>query len=184
MPVKFIGANPCLTLFHDDARTGLLSAWEAEWSVQGSGRAVLVWTMGDDSVRLLTPEPRLGTWLADSFSRYLPEFEGLPAISDPTGCDIAEWHIEPDGVRFDVAGSDGSRVVASMGRPEQTRPFHVPQWQLGEVTWTLTNLLTFCAEATLEIDGAALPGEPRLSTDGDRLHSTAFIATHETWIRY
>jgi hypothetical protein len=58
MPVEFIGANPCATLMRADSRAGFVSLWEAEWSVQGSGLAVLAWVDGDDVVRLLTPDAR------------------------------------------------------------------------------------------------------------------------------
>lgn len=181
VPVAFIGANPCVTLLDDGTRTGFVSLWEAEWSVHGAGRAALVWRAGDAAVRLLTPDPRLGQWLAGTFSRHFPELDGLPDIAEPVDCEIAGWRVEVDTVRAELRGRDGSTVAASIGGALQTRPAHVPRWRLGDVPWTLTNLLTFCADAALEIDGSPVPGAASVTTAGGRVQSSAFIATHETW---
>ena len=181
MPVEFVGANPCATLVRGSSRVGFVSLWEAEWSVHGSGLAVLAWVDGDDTVRLLTPDVTLGSWLATTFSRHFPEFEGLPDIGEPIECEVREWQIGPSSARANVIGADASHVIATMGRSVATRPAHVADWELGEVSWTLTNLLTYCGDATLEVDGARVLGRPVISGDGSRLTSTAFIATHETW---
>lgn len=181
MPVEFIGANPCATLMRGESRAGFVSLWEAEWSVHGSGFAVMAWVDGDNMVRLLSPDAELGSWLADTFSRHFSELEGLPKIADPVDCDIVEWHIGTEHARVRVAGSDGSSVIAAISKPLQTRPGQAVNWLLGDVSWTLTNLLTFCADATLEVDGARVLGRPEVSGTGDRPQSTALIATHETW---
>ncbi|TDD95283.1 hypothetical protein [Jiangella asiatica] len=183
MPVEFIGANPCATLKRGDARAGFVSLWEAEWSVQGAGLALLAWVDGDDQIRLLTPDATLGSWLAETFSRYFPELDGLPEIAEPVDCDIVEWHIGSENARAKVVGADGSRVIATISRPVETRPGQAVAWQLGGVPWTLTNLLTFCTDATLEVDGARVLGRPEVTGNGGRAHSTAVIATYETWTR-
>lgn len=183
MPVEFIGANPRATLMRADSRAGFVSLWEAEWSAQGSGLAVLAWVDGDDAVRLLTPDAPLGGWLAGTFSRWFPELDGLPEIGDPIECDVVEWHIGPDHARAKVVGADGTRVIATISRPVETRPGQAVAWQLGGVPWTLTNLLTFCTDATLEVDGARVLGRPEVGGTDGRAHSSAVIATHETWSR-
>lgn len=184
MPVEFIGANPSATLMRGEARAGFVSLWEAEWSVRGSGVAVLAWVDGDETVRLLTPDAELGGWLADTFSRHFPEFAELPEIGEPVDCDVIEWHIGQEYARVKVAGEDGSSIIALISRPVEIRPGQAPAMLLGDVQWTLTNLLTFCTDATLEVDGARVLGRPEISADGERSRSTAFIATHETWTRH
>ncbi|WP_129668897.1 hypothetical protein [Phytoactinopolyspora endophytica] len=183
MPVEFIGANPNVTLFRGPAKAGFVSLWEAEWSVRGPGVAVLAWIDGDPQVRLLTPEFGLGTWLADTFSRHFPELSDLPEIGEPVECEVREWRVTSDHVRARVTGEDGSRVAVSIGQPFAARPGHVVDWELGDARWTLTNLQTFCMDATLEVDDARVLGRAVVNEDGDRPISTAFIATHETWTR-
>ncbi|HEX6338570.1 MAG TPA: hypothetical protein VFZ85_16565, partial [Jiangellaceae bacterium] len=56
-------------------------------------------------------------------------------------------------------------------------------FQLGDVQWTLTNLLTFCADAFITVGGTPIDGQPAIIQDGAQTRSTAFIATHETWTR-
>ncbi|AYY11674.1 hypothetical protein EF847_01965 [Actinobacteria bacterium YIM 96077] len=184
MPIEFIGANPNVTLFRGQAKAGFVSLWEAEWSVRGPGVAVLAWVEGDTSVRLLTPEFALGAWLADTFSRHFPELADLPEVGEPVECEIREWRITNEHVRARVTGEDGSRVGVTIAQPFASRPVVVTDWQLGDSLWTLTNLLTFCTDATLEIDDARVLGRAVVSEDGEKPTSTAFIATHETWTRH
>lgn len=184
MPVDFVGANPNVTLFRGEAKAGFVSLWEAEWSIRGSGVAVLAWVEGDEAVRLLTPELDLGSWLAGTFSRYFPELSDLPEIGSPVSCEVREWWVTGEHVRTRVTGDDGSRVAATIGQPLATRPGHVADWKLGPTHWTMTNLLTFCSDATVEIDDARVLGRAMVSEDNDRPTSTAFIATHETWTRH
>lgn len=183
MPVEFIGSNPCATLLRGESRVGLVSLWEAEWSVHGSGVAVLTWVDGDDAVRLLTPDLELGGWLAATFSAHFPELDGLPPVADPVACEVREWTIGPATARANVVSADAGSVVAMIGRALLTRPGHVADRQLGDTSWTLTNLLSFCADATLEVDGARVLGRPKVDGTGEHLTSTAFVATHETWTR-
>ncbi|HEU0041156.1 MAG TPA: hypothetical protein VFQ15_02285, partial [Jiangellaceae bacterium] len=86
MAVEFVGANPCATLLRGEARAGFVSLWEAEWSTHGPGFAVLTWVDGDEVVRVLSPDPKLGGWLAHTFSRHFPELSGLPPVSEPVEC--------------------------------------------------------------------------------------------------
>ncbi|WP_298331045.1 hypothetical protein [Haloactinopolyspora sp.] len=184
MSVEFIGANPAATFYRAQTRAAFVSLWEAEWSVHGPGVAVLAWVDGDEAVRLLTPDPALGQWLGDTFSRYFPELDGLPPIADPVFCDVIDWHIHSDSARVRVAGADGSSVIAALTKPLESRPGHVEGWKLGDTAWTLTNLLTFCADATLEVDGARVLARPEITGGGEAPLSSAFIATHETWTRH
>ncbi|PSL05203.1 hypothetical protein CLV30_10469 [Haloactinopolyspora alba] len=183
MPVEFIGANPGATLFRAESRAGFVSLWEAEWSVRGPGVAVLAWVDGDEAVRLLTPDRELGSWLAETFTRHFPELDGLPEIAEPVDCDVLDWQIGHDSARARVLGSDGSSVIAAISKPMQSRPGLALRWRLGAASWTLTNLLTFCTDATLEVDGARVLARPEINGDGEQPHSSAFIATHETWTR-
>jgi hypothetical protein len=181
---RLIGANPIAALTNRGERVAVVSMWDVAWSTHGAGRAVLVWVGGDESIRLLTPHEHLGSWLAQTFNRHFPEFEGLPEIAAPIGCRITEWLIQPDRARLDVVASDGLRVTTSISRPVQTRPGYAHTFQLGDVPWMLTNLLTFCADAVIMVGGKPVEGNPTISQDGPFTRSTAFIATHETWIRH
>ncbi|NED99031.1 hypothetical protein [Phytoactinopolyspora halotolerans] len=183
MPVEFIGANPNVTLLRGQDRAGFVSLWEAEWSIRGPGVAVLAWTDGEEQVRLLTPEFALGSWLAETFSRHFPELSGLPDIGEPVECEVREWRITADYVRARVTAEDGSRVAVSIGQPFASRPGQVSDWELGDACWTMTNLLTFCTDATLEVDDARVFGRATVNEDDEQPTSTAFIATHETWTR-
>jgi hypothetical protein len=139
---------------------------------------------GDESIRLLTPHEHLGSWLAQTFNRHFPEFEGLPEIADPIDCDITEWLIEPDRARWRLLPLVGcASQHRSAGRCRRA-PGYANTFQLGDVPWMLTNLLTLCADAVIMVDGTPVEGHPTISQDGPLTRSTAFIATHETWIRH
>jgi hypothetical protein len=71
----------------------------------------------------------------------------------------------------------------TISQPFATRPGHVTGWELGSASWTLTNLLRFCTDATVEIDEARILGRVSVDEGGEQPTSTAFIATHETWTR-
>ncbi len=184
MSVELVGANPIATLMVGSERHGVLSMWDVAWSVQGHGRAVLTWTTNDDAVRLYSPDPELGSWLATTFNRYFPEFAGLPPIGQPVDCTFTAWELGQDRAHFEVAASDGPTVVGSISKPLQTRPGYDPAMRLGPAQWALTNLLTFCDHAVLEVDGKPVAGRPSTGTTDGKVHSTAFIATHETWVRH
>jgi len=85
---------------------------------------------------------------------------------------------------LEVVASGGLRVTTSISRPVQTRPGYADTFRLGDVPWMLTNLLTLCADAVIMVDGTPVEGHPTISQDGPLTRSTAFIATHETWIRH
>lgn len=184
MAVVLIGANPMATLTQEDRRTAIVSIWEVDWSVHGPGRAVFAWREGDPAVRLLASDARLGVWLGETFTAHFPEFAGLPAIADPVEGRFTHWRIETERARIEAVGADGSRIAASIGAPVAARPAHVPNFPLAEPGWTLTNLLAFCAEARLDLDGEPAEGDTHVTHDGSRSRSTAFIATHETWTRH
>ncbi|WP_199041700.1 hypothetical protein [Glycomyces salinus] len=183
MTVELIGSNPMATLVKDGRRNAIVSIWDVAWSARGSGRAVVAWAEGDPAVRLVTSDQSLGRWLGETFTRHFPEFEGLPPIADPVECRFTEWLIEPTRARVEAVATGHGRIAASIGDPVGTRPAHVRDFPLGEPGWTLTNLLTFCAEARIELDGEPVEGGPEVTSDDHRTSSTAFIAVHETWTR-
>lgn len=183
MPVEFIGANPTVTLFRGQAKAGFATLWEAEWSIRGPGVAVLAWVEGDPTVRLLTPEFALGAWLVDTFAQHFTELADLPEIGEPIECEVREWWITSEHVRAKVTGEDGSRVGVSLGQPFAIRPGHVSGWQLGWASWMMTTLVSYCTDATLEVDDARVLGRAVVNENDELPTSSAFIATHATWTR-
>lgn len=181
MSVELIGSNPMATLKKDGRRSAIVSIWDVAWSARGSGRAVMAWAEGDPAVRLLASDRSLGRWLGETFTRHFPEFDGLPPIAEPIECRFTEWLIEPTQVRVQAVATDQQQITASIGDPVSIRPAHVRDFPLGEPGWTLTNLLTFCAGARIELDGEPIEGGPEVTSDDLRTSSTAFIAVHETW---
>jgi hypothetical protein len=175
--VILCGANHGVTLFGDTGVTAYASLWQVDWSERGAGRAIVVWHAG--TVRVLTDELGLGSWLEHAFTRHFPETAGLPW---PTPA------IERTPVDFTLNLAHG--IVASAADVRITlagvldrRAVQVDDFPLDGVPHGLRLVLTPMERAEITIDGVDLPGVVRRGGTSRRPQSSAFLTTAEVWSR-
>lgn len=168
MSIRFIGANPCVTLSASGERVAFASVWRADWSERGSGRALVLWYGG--ATRVVAPDAALGRWLAQSFTRHFPEVRGLP-WPEP------EITLAPVGLELDLEA--GMRAVAAdvtveiPGPPLERRAVRVESFDLGGEPHLLTNVYMPCATGAVTIGGVPVAADA----------ADAFLADAEVWSR-
>jgi len=172
-----VGANPGLRLYDGETLTAYASVWRVDWSIHGSGTAIVLWR--DGVVRVIGEDAELATWLERDFVRHFPEAEGL-AWPEPV---IARQAVEVDidlttGMKARAHGLE-IRLSDVLDR----RTFATDSFPLGDVDHSLSLVLAPCARASLTVDGQTVAGEPQLDGEPDRPSSSAFIAVAEVWCR-
>jgi len=172
-----VGANPGLRLYDGDTLTAYASVWRVDWSIHGSGTAIVLWHEG--VVRVLGDDAELATWLERDFVRHFPEAEGL---SWP------EPEFEHQAVEVDIDLATGLRarsggVEVRMFDVLDRRTFATDSFPLGGVDHSLSLVLAPCARASLAVDGDTLTGAPQVGGEPGRPSSSAFVAVAEVWCR-
>lgn len=170
------GANPFLTLYDNDMPTAYASIWRVDWSVRGSGNAIVLWHGG--TLRIVTDAPGLGVWLEEHFVRRFDEATALPSWP-AAGVEAAQTEVRVDpATGVHAAGGD---VVVRIDTVLDARPVAVTDFPLGGVSHGLSMLAMPCEAAGLTVGGAAVPGRPRVWRDGGRPYSSAVTTVHEAW---
>jgi hypothetical protein len=162
--IRFIGANPGITILDGEQRVAFASVWRADWSERGAGRAIVLWHQG--RTRVVTTDAALGLWLAQDFTRHFPEVAGLP-WPDPvveTGEVVLSWDLT-HGVTAEAGG-----IRVELGPPTDRRLFQTDDFDLGGVRHALTTVFMPCAKGLLNHQGVRVEGAAK-----------AFIADAEVW---
>jgi hypothetical protein len=162
--IRFIGANPGLTILDGDERVAFASVWRADWSEHGPGRAIVLWHAG--STRVVATDASLGLWLAQDFTRHFPEVAGL---AWPTP------EVEVDDVLIELDLTTGLHATArdltvQIGPPTDRRLFQTDAFDLGGIKHGLSTVFMPCETGSLRIGGAPIPGSAK-----------AFLADAEVW---
>ncbi|MDQ3788600.1 MAG: hypothetical protein M3422_15330 [Actinomycetota bacterium] len=169
------GANPGVRLTDGDVVTAFASVWTVEWSIRGTGTALVLWH--DDRVRAVGSDPGLAEWLAQYFVRYFPEVDGLPWPAP-------EVETAPVTVDLDLATgltACGAGIEVTMSEVLGRRTFSTDSFALDGVPHSLQLLLAPVAEASVTVDGRRVPGQVTVGGTEHRPSSSAFLATAEVW---
>jgi hypothetical protein len=164
MSVVLVGANPGVLVKDGDRVTAFASVWQVDWSVRGSGPALVLWHAG--RVRVLGPDPDLAGWLADTFVRHFGEVGGLPWEPAVERADVDVDLDLARGLRAKAAD-----VTVEMSGVTDRRPFRQEDLTLGTTAYDLSNVFAPCSAATVTVGGTAVPGAP----------DPAFLAVAEVW---
>ena len=172
------GANPGLRLFDTEGKvTAYASIWMVDWSIRGSGTAVVLWF--DGIVRVVSEDVDLAAWLERYFVRSFLEVQGLP------------WHepaIERDLVQVSMNLAEGLTAKAAdiqieMGGVLDRRLFATDNFQLADGNHSLSLVIAPVRSATVSIGGASVPGFVQVDGSPDKPGSSAFLTTAEVWQR-
>lgn len=162
--IRFIGANPGITIFDGDERIAFAGVWRADWSERGAGRAIVLWHQG--KTRVVASDATLGLWLAQDFTRHFPEVAGLP-WPDPEA-ETTEIALSWDLTHGVTAEGGGIRI--ELGPPTDRRLFQTDDFDLGGARHHLTTVYMPCVKGFLNLHGVRVEGS-----------SKAFIADAEVW---
>lgn len=171
-----VGANPAVQLFDSSGTcTAYVSCWRVDWSVRGSGTALVLWR--PDGVTVLGRDPALGGWLAEHFVRNFPELDGL-AWSAPAfqRCDA---HLDIDlahGMR-----ARAGQVEVTVSDVLDRRSFTTDDFPLAGVPHSLHLVLAPCRSGAIRVAGRALEGTLDFWGTPERPGSSAFVTEAEVW---
>jgi hypothetical protein len=177
MTVILCGANPGVRLLDGDRVTAFASVWTVDWSVRGTGTALVLWH--DDRVRVLGADPDLAWWLAHDFVRHFPEVAGLPWPQPAV--EAVPVHVDLDVATGLVAR--GGDVEVTMSGVLDRRTFATDGFALDGVPHALQLMLAPVSTAAVTVGGRALPGAVAVGGTAERPSSSAFLATAEVWSR-
>lgn len=173
MTLRLMGANPCVVLYDGDQATAYASVWRVDWSLRGSGHALVLGTPA--GIRIIGPDPGLGAWLGSEFNRHL---SGSRAI----GWSEPEFTVAPVAFELDLA--EGFRATADDVTVEITGPIERyltrnDEFDLGGTPNILSTVWIPCRHGSISVGGTRLQGTP--ICDPAEPMSTAFIADAEVW---
>jgi hypothetical protein len=176
--LAFIGANPAALLYDGGRPTAFVSVWQVDWSLEGSGGAIVLCRPGE--LRVLCDPPLLGRWLFDTFVTHFGELNYFEGPARPS--------VEQAPVKIDldlVAGltaSAGDVAVRMSGILDRRRQLE-NGLRLGGVPWSLSHVYAPCRTARIEVGRVVVPGVPRLEDNKTQVSSSAWLAVAETWAR-
>jgi hypothetical protein len=164
MDIRFVGANPGLTVSDGERRVAFASVWRADWSERGSGLAIVCWH--DQRTRVVATDAELGRWLAGEFTRHFPEVQGLP-WPEPEVTQAAV-HLDLDLASGMKASAGGIEV--EIFDPTDRRLFSTDDFDLGGVKHCLSTVVMPCSSGSLTLNGTQIKGQVK-----------AFLADAEVW---
>ncbi|MFD2025934.1 hypothetical protein [Promicromonospora aerolata] len=171
-----VGANPAVQLFDSSgACTAYVSCWRVDWSVRGSGTAVVFWR--PDGVTVLGRDPELGGWLAERFVRHFPELEGLPW--SPPAFERCDAHLDVDLARGMRARA--GQVEVTVADVLDRRSYTTDGFELAGVPHSLHLVLAPCRSGDIRVAGRALRGTVDFWGTPERPGSSAFVTEAEVW---
>ena len=93
---------PSALLWDGDQATAFVSVWQVDWSIEGSGGALVLCRPGE--LRVLCDPPLLGRWLFDNFVTHFRELAHFDFPARPT--------VEKAAVRIDLDLTAGLHASA------------------------------------------------------------------------
>jgi hypothetical protein len=174
MTLRLMGANPCVTLFDAERATAYASVWRVDWSLRGSGHALVLGT--PDRIRIIGPDAELGSWLGAEFNRHITSVSAGIMWTEP------ELTVAP--VRFDLDLASGFSASADDVTVEITGPIERyltrnDRYELGGTQNILSTVWIPCRAGLISVGGVSLAGAVRV--DATKPMSSAFIADAEVW---
>jgi hypothetical protein len=176
--VILAGANPGVRLFDAAGKvSAFASIWQVDWSVRGSGSVIVLWHGG--TVRVVSEDADLASWLERYFVRSFLEVQGLPWPEPVVERDLVQISLDlSDGLT-----AKGSDIQIEMSGVLDRRVYSTDRYLLHGVEHSLSLLIVPVRSARIDVGGETLPGHIRAHAGGVKPSSTAFLTTAEVWSR-
>lgn len=173
MTLRLMGANPCVTLYDGGRATAYASVWRVDWSLRGSGHALVLGI--SEGIRIIGSDPDLGEWLGTEFNRHLSVGATI-SWSEPT------FTVAPVEFHLDLA--EGFRATADDVSVEITGPIERyltrnDEYDLGGTPNILSTVWIPCRDGAISVGGDLVAGAVKV--DPAKPMSSAFIADAEVW---
>lgn len=187
------GENPSLALHKPGSEEVIVRAsyWRSVYSAEGDGSALLFWlaanALGDGNAErkvLYTDNPGMAKIVIENFNSHFPGWSDLDF--GQVGPTYARFFQEGDGRWYHRLVANTGTDVVVLNWWDVIEHQHVIRQDriLGPNHFDLTTVICPCKEASVSVNNQEIVGEVRLSMDGDRQRSSAFLAFSETWRKY
>lgn len=192
--VEWSGENPGISLKEspDGPFTALASFFRVVLSPHGRGHALMLLRSPQEasppaerSNLCITDNERLARWLITEFVSYFGAFRGLPGLGTLTWRTLDEVRSVGDPLSSYseiVRAGDLTVELAWKGLGEPFC-FAFPPEKSATGKHHMPSLFVGCDNATITVNGRALPGRPVPREIAGRTISTAMLAFSETWLR-
>jgi hypothetical protein len=176
--VILAGANPGVRLFDAAGKVAAFgSIWQVDWSERGSGSVIVLWH--DGTVRVVSEDADLASWLERYFVRSFLEVQGLQWPEPVVERDLVQVSLDlSDGMT-----AKGADIQIEMSGVLDRRVFTTDRYLLSGVEHSLSLLIAPVRSARIDVGGETLPGHIRADTGGAKPSSSAFLTTAEVWSR-
>jgi hypothetical protein len=192
--VEWSGENPGISLKEspDGPFTALASFFRVVLSPHGRGHAlVLLQAPGEASppperasLCLADNEP-LARYLVSDFVSHFGAWRGLPGLSGLAyrRLDVVEPSGDPASAYTETVRAGDLTVALTWRGLGEPFCFALPPENSATGRHHMPSLFVGCEEASIAVNGRALPGRPVPREVAGRRISTAMLAFSETWIR-
>lgn len=172
--VFFIGVMPWVRLFDGERLTCWASVVQADWSLGGAGRILML--RQDGRRRFLGDNKELLHWLGQWI---LHPATGEKPIE-------AQVEFEQSEVALEIDPASGLRATAGdiqieIASPIDRKLIRRERYPLGDFFPTASWVRIACEQARVVVGGIAMPGRPNRSKDSFGQYSTAQINIAEVW---
>jgi hypothetical protein len=185
MTIEFAGENPCVVLYDEQGNTvSAVSYWNANFSVAGPGRALLLLTRQDGQVRgRLLVEAGAPVDFLTGLNQHFLGFEAVEWASVPPEPARFEARWTGDAYRLTCSHDDGT-IDATWRDFDDAQMLSQRSIDFGNVagrSYDISSVIIGSSTAMIEVDGRSLPGS--IQAPYGALPKSAFLAFCETWTR-
>ena len=192
--VEWSGENPGISLKEtpDGPFVALASFFRVVLSPHGRGHALVLMQSPQDANPpaargnyVLHDNEKLARYLVSDFVSHFGAWKGLPGLQSLSyrALDSVEASGDPASTYSETvkAGDVTAKLTWSgLGKPFC---FALPPEKSATGKHTMPSLFVACQDATITVNGKALPGKPAPREMAGHKFSTAMLAFSETWIR-
>ena len=192
--VEWSGENPGISLKTDPNGpfVSLASFFRVVLSPHGRGHALVLLQSPNDANPpadraniCLTDNEKMARYLVKDFVSHFGTFKGLPGLETMAykPLDSVEVSGDPSTSYIEIvkgAGLDVKLTWSGLGKPFC---FALPPEQSATGKHAMPSLFVGCDDATITVNGRALPGKPIPRVMAGNSITTAMLAFSETWIR-
>jgi hypothetical protein len=189
--VEWTGENPGVSLKTepDGPFTALASFFRVVFSPHGRGHALVLASKPEASTEpgnlCITDNEPLARWLIATYVCRFGAWRGLPALGGLrfVAADTVRSEGDPASTYSEIVSGGGTTVRLTWRGLGSPFCFALSPEQSATGRHHMPSVFIGCQSASIEVNGAALPGQPAPRLVAGHPITTAMLAFSETWIR-